>query len=246
MLNCIGLQLPRFSPRQKQLLQSTSPDFIGINHYSTFYVKDCIYSECSSGSDRPIRGFLETTTERDGTPIGQPTGKARFFVVPRGLEKAIDYVKQRYNNKPMFVTENGFASPIQQNERVEDLLQDIDRVKYHKDYLSAVASAVRNGANVQGYFVWSLLDNFEWADGYNSRFGLYYVDRTTLKRSPKLSARWLNNFLTNDTAATSRFHQGSVENSVRKTKNVPLTSSSEANKTETIKTSSNTLSTFLD
>lgn len=56
----------------------------------------------------------------------------------------------------------------------------------------------RNGADVRGYFIWSLMDNFEWVHGYKNRFGLYYVDRKTLNRTPKLSARWFTSFLTNN------------------------------------------------
>ncbi|XP_059456055.1 beta-glucosidase 4-like [Corylus avellana] len=79
------------------------------------------------------------------------------------MEKIIDYIKKRYNNKPMFVTENGFCPPPQQSEQV---LEDTNRIKLHKDYLSGLASAIRNGADVRGYFIWSLMDNFEWASGY--------------------------------------------------------------------------------
>lgn len=98
---------------------------------------------------------------------------------------------------PMFVTENGF-SPPQQNDQVEALLQDTNRVDFHKSYLAALARAIRNGADVRGYFVWSLVDNFEWIDGYSQRYGLYYVDRQTLERVPKLSAKWYKKFLANE------------------------------------------------
>ncbi|KAH0986717.1 hypothetical protein GBA52_013894 [Prunus armeniaca] len=160
MRHCHGLELPRFSAKEKQLLRG-SIDFVGVNHYSTLYVKDCIHSPCPSGGDRPIMGFLNTTGYRDGVPIGEPTGLADFFVVPRGMEKIIDYVKQRYNNMPLFVTENEVA-------------------------------------DVRGYFVWSVMDNFEWVKGYTKRFGLYYVDRETLERTPKLSVGWFASFLRNN------------------------------------------------
>ncbi|CAL9017289.1 unnamed protein product [Prunus brigantina] len=157
MRHCHGLKLPRFSAKEKQLLRG-SIDFIGVNHYSTLYVKDCIHSPCPSGTggDRPIMGFLNTTGYRDGVPIGEPTGLDDFFVVPRGMEKIIDYVKQRYTNMPI------------------------------------------SGADVRGYFVWSAMDNFEWVKGYTKRFGLYYVDRETLERTPKLSVRWFGSFLRNN------------------------------------------------
>lgn len=74
MRHCNGLELPRFSAKEKVLLRG-SIDFIGVNHYSSLYVKDCIYSPCPSGGDHPIMGFLNTTGYRDGVPIGEPVYK---------------------------------------------------------------------------------------------------------------------------------------------------------------------------
>lgn len=191
----LGSALPTFSPEETSYVKG-SLDFIGMNFYTSLYAKDCIHSACISGGDRPIRGFVHTTGERDGEPIGGRCGNPRFFVVPEGMEKIVNYMKERYNNMPMFVTENGF-SPPQQNDQVQALLQDTNRVNFHKSYLAALARAIRNGADVRGYFVWSLVDNFEWIDGYSQRYGLYYVDRQTLERVPKLSAKWYKNFLAN-------------------------------------------------
>ncbi|GFP78592.1 probable inactive beta-glucosidase 14 [Phtheirospermum japonicum] len=108
-----GSELPSFSSEESELLRD-SIDFIGINHYGTLYAKDCIHSSCqcndsscTQGGDRPIRGFVYTTGERDGVLIGEQTGMARFFAVPRGMEDIVSYVKERYHNKPMIVTENG-------------------------------------------------------------------------------------------------------------------------------------------
>ncbi|KAL0001147.1 hypothetical protein SO802_014928, partial [Lithocarpus litseifolius] len=212
MRHILGSELLRFSPRERKLIEG-SLDFIGINHYSTLYAKDCTHSACTDGEDRPIQGFVNTTGYRDGVAIGGLTGLPRFFVVPEGMEKIIDYVKKRYNNKPMFVTENGFPPPEQQSEQVQDLLEDKDRIKFHKAYLAALARAIRNGADVRGYFIWSLIDNFEWVHGYKKRFGLYYVDRQTLNRTLKLSARWFTSFLTNNSHSNKdEFWRDSFEN----------------------------------
>ncbi|PSS06315.1 Beta-glucosidase [Actinidia chinensis var. chinensis] len=191
-----GSELPRFSPEEREYIKG-SIDFIGINHYSTFYTKDCIYSSCILGGDRPIRGFVNTTGERNGVPIGDRTGMVAFFVVPRGMEEIVNYVKERYHNKPMYILENGYSPPRQQDVQVQDLLNDVKRVEFHKAYLASLARAIKNGADVRGYFVWALMDNYEWVEGYSLMFGLYYVDRQTLKRIPKLSAKWYNSFLTN-------------------------------------------------
>ncbi|KAF5728021.1 hypothetical protein HS088_TW21G00163 [Tripterygium wilfordii] len=199
MCHYLGSSLPSFSLEEVEYVKG-SIDFIGINHYETLYIKDCIYSACPSGYDHPIRGFIYTTGERDGVPIGERTAIPSFFIVPRGMEKIVDYIKERYNNSPMFVTENGYAPPKQQDEQLQDLLLDVKRISYHKAYLAALARVIRNGADVRGYFLWCLMDNLEWKNGYTMRFGLYYVDRQTLQRMPKLSAKWYSDFLTNGTS----------------------------------------------
>ncbi|XP_052208480.1 beta-glucosidase 18-like [Diospyros lotus] len=198
MRHYLGNDLPSFSPEERKIIKG-STDFFGLNHYSTLYAKDCIYSKCIPGWDRPIRGFAYTTEERDGVPIGDRTGMVRFFVVPAGMEKVINYLKERYHNeKPLYVLENGYSPPREQNVRVQDLLNDVKRIEYHTAYLSHLAKAIRNGADVRGYFVWSLMDNYEWAEGYGPMFGLHYVDRQTLERTPKLSALWFKSFLNNN------------------------------------------------
>ncbi|KAK9150025.1 hypothetical protein Syun_008334 [Stephania yunnanensis] len=197
MRQVLGPRLPRFSSEESNQLKH-GIDFIGINHYSTFYAKDCIYSQCDKGK-HAIEGLVNIGFEKDGVPIGDPQqGMLVFRVVPSGLEKIIDYLKTRYNNKPMFVTENGFSQKDDGTQLVNELLQDDRRVEYHKSYLGSLKNAIRDGADVRGYFVWSFMDNFEWDLGYTIRFGLYYVDYQTLKRIPKLSAKWFRNFLTNN------------------------------------------------
>ncbi|KAJ4850766.1 hypothetical protein Tsubulata_033921 [Turnera subulata] len=194
MRQYLGSALPKFLPEEIDYVKG-SLDFIGINHYTTLYAKDCIHSPCILGADRAIRGYAYTNGERDGVPIGERCANPRFFVVPEGLEKTVNYIKDRYQNMPMFVTENGY-SPPQQNEQA--LLHDEKRVHFHKSYLASLSKAIRDGADVRGYFIWSLVDNFEWIDGYSMRYGIHYVDRVTLERRPKLSAIWYRNFLTNN------------------------------------------------
>ncbi|XP_038898509.1 beta-glucosidase 18-like [Benincasa hispida] len=194
MREILGSQLPSFSDFEKSIIRG-SVDYICVNHYTTFYTKDCLHSACPNGGDHPIKGFLDTMEYRDSVPIGDPTGVDKLFVVPRGMEKIINYIKQRYPNRPILVTENGYSMPPSDGNTVEDILNDTKRINYHKNYLASVAKAMRNGADVRGYFIWSLLDNFEWTDGYAARFGLLYVDLQTLERRPKLSAHWFTSFL---------------------------------------------------
>ncbi|KAL0545671.1 hypothetical protein IC582_015562 [Cucumis melo] len=194
MREVFGSQLPSFSKTEKSIIKG-SLDYICVNHYTTLYTKDCLHSPCSNGGDRPIKGFLDTTGYRDSVSIGDPTGVDRFFVVPRGLEKIINYIRQRYPNNPIVVTENGYSMPPSDGKTLEDIINDTKRVNFHKNYLASLVRAMRNGADVRGYFVWSLMDNFEWIDGFTTRFGLWYVDFQTLERHPKLSAHWFASFL---------------------------------------------------
>ncbi|EPS72713.1 hypothetical protein M569_02044, partial [Genlisea aurea] len=194
MKRILGDQMPTFSSEEKILLED-SIDFIGVNHYSTLFAKDCIRSNCSETSNRPIRGFVETSGENsNGVLIGERTGMLNFFVVPSGMEHFLNYVADRYRNKPIIVTENGVYSYYATNKQ-HDPANDVKRVRYHQSYLAHVARAMRNGADVRGYMVWSLMDNFEWDLGYRIKFGLYRVESGTLNRIPKLAALWYRDFL---------------------------------------------------
>ncbi|CAN4102865.1 unnamed protein product [Withania somnifera] len=203
-----GRKLPRFSSEEKLLIKNNT-DFIGLNHYTTLFVKDCLHSNCTCvhdnnhnptcthGENRAILGFLLTAGKnKDGVFIGDAMGLPGLYVVPQGMEDIVDYIKKRYNNIPIFVTENGYGSNENQQEGY-DLDKDKNRIKFHKAYLASLARSIRKGADVRGYFIWSLMDNFEWTFGYTIKFGLYHVDPLTLERSPKLSAHWYQDFLTN-------------------------------------------------
>ncbi|KAJ0593456.1 putative beta-glucosidase [Helianthus annuus] len=209
---CLGNALPSFSRDEKNFMKN-SVDFIGINHYSTIYAKDCTNSSCSATENRAIQGFVETVGERDDVLIGEQTGVEGSYVVPRGMEEIVNLIKICYNNMPMFITENGYSSPDVHEQRVNELTNDVKRIEYHAKHLASLAKSIRGGADVRGYFVWSLMDNLEWLSGYKVRFGLYYVDRKTLARIPKLSAKWYKNFLINNTdlanKETSRIYTSS-------------------------------------
>ncbi|GJV10557.1 beta-glucosidase 18 isoform X1 [Tanacetum coccineum] len=199
----LGSKLPSFSLDEKKFMKK-SIDFIGLNHYSSIYTKDCTNSSCSATGNRAITGFVDTVGERDGVLIGALTGSEGSYVVPRGMEKIVNTMKIRYNNLPMYITENGYSSPDVHEKQVNELLNDVKRVEYHTTYLSSLAKSIRGGANVRGYFAWSLMDSYEWLQGYSVRYGLYYVDHQTLTRIPKLSARWYKNFLRNHSDLVSK------------------------------------------
>ncbi|XP_077253989.1 beta-glucosidase 18-like isoform X2 [Tasmannia lanceolata] len=194
MHEILGSILPTFSRKDREKLRK-GLDFIGLNHYSGVYVKDCLFSACEFGNgNTKSEGFIYETKEKDGIFIGEPTVMG-WCIYPQGMEKIVLYIMDRYSNIPVFITENGFADENHPNVNIGSFLHDVERVKYISGYLDALATAIRKGADVRGYFAWSLFDNFEWIFGYTKRFGLIFVDLETLNRTPKLSANWYKQFI---------------------------------------------------
>jgi beta-glucosidase len=110
-------------------------------------------------------------------------------VYPEGLLRTLLWVKERYGDVPLYVTENGAAFPDRapgRNGRVEDPL----RVRYYRDHLRAAREAIRRGVDLRGYFAWSLLDNYEWSAGFSKRFGIVRVDYRTQRRTLKASGEY--------------------------------------------------------
>ncbi|CAN6333885.1 unnamed protein product [Urochloa humidicola] len=136
---------------------------------------------------------------RNGVPIGPMSASTwyfTFYIYPKGLHELLLYVKEKYGNPTVYITENGVPEINNSSLTLQESLKDDIRVQYYHEHLLALLSAVRDGANVKGYFAWSLLDDFEWASGYTLRFGINFVDYNDgLKRYPKDSAHWFKKFL---------------------------------------------------
>jgi len=149
-----------------------SIDFVGINYYSREVVR-------AGANGEPI-------------PVRAGEGEARtqmgWEVFPQGLEEGIARVAREYAPARIYVTENGaaYADEVDVAGRIEDAR----RVEYLRGHVAATSRALARGAPIGGYFVWSFLDNFEWAYGYARRFGLFHVDFATQRRRPKDSAHW--------------------------------------------------------
>ncbi|XP_019083643.1 PREDICTED: beta-glucosidase 45 isoform X1 [Camelina sativa] len=196
MVNILGTALPQFSSNQVKSLNNSKVDFIGINHYTSYFIQDCLTSSCNAGYGAfKAEGFALKLDRKGNVSIGELTDVDWQHIDPEGFHKMLNYLTDRYPNIPMFITENGFGDLQKPETTDKELLHDTKRIQYISGYLEALQVAMRDGANVKGYFVWSLLDNFEWLDGYKLRFGLFHVDYTTLKRTPKESASWYKNFI---------------------------------------------------
>lgn len=152
-------------------------DWFGLNHYSPHYIK----------TDSNIIGatFGAPPDDVPRTSIGWP-------VVPDAFRDTMLDVHRRFG-LPTYVLENGTAA----DDKLDSAggIEDPGRIAYLQAYVDAMQEAISAGADVRGYFAWSLLDNFEWASGYSQRFGLVYVDFATQRRIPKASARWYSNLI---------------------------------------------------
>lgn len=156
--------LPSFTSEESELLKG-SIDFFGLNHYTSVYVQ-------APSQAHPAQGALNVHVlrHRKGLAIGPQGASEWLYVVPWGLGKLLSHIHERYE-LPIWITENGVDVPGEDVAPLPSVLNDTFRSDYLRDYLEYVALAVRTGVRVEGYTVWSLLDNFEWLDGYTKRFG---------------------------------------------------------------------------
>ncbi|EEE68974.1 hypothetical protein OsJ_27885 [Oryza sativa Japonica Group] len=136
-----------------------------------------------------LRGY------RNSIPIGPPAYTPIFFNYPPGLRELLLYVKRRYNNPTIYITENGTDEANNSTIPISEALKDETRIGFHYKHLQFVHKAIQEGVKVKGYFTWTFMDCFEFGDGFKDRFGLIYVDRATLARFRKKSSYWFADFL---------------------------------------------------
>lgn len=198
----MGSRLPKFTAAQSDMVKG-SLDFMAINYYTARYVDESSSSLASLNLSYSTDCHCNITTEKDGVPIGQPTDQAWEYIYPEGIREFALYVKTNYNDPPIYVTENGMAEANNESLPLEDALRDGLKISFFQLHLSYLLKAMKEGANVKGYFAWTFLDDFEWDEGYTFRFGLTFVDyKDGLKRYLKDSALWFKSFLSS--------HNGSV------------------------------------
>ncbi|KAG7625657.1 Glycoside hydrolase family 1 [Arabidopsis thaliana x Arabidopsis arenosa] len=193
--NIVKERLPKFTEEEVKMVKG-SIDFVGINQYTTYFMSDPKISTTPKDLGYQQDWNVTFNFAKNGTPIGPRAHSEWLYNVPWGMYKALMYIKERYGNPTMILSENGMDDPG--NITLTQGLNDTTRVKYYRDYLVQLKKAVDDGANLTGYFAWSLLDNFEWLSGYTSRFGIVYVDYKDLKRYPKMSALWFKQLLKRD------------------------------------------------
>jgi beta-glucosidase len=199
MKELVGARLPTFTATQKKMLKG-SVDFYALNHYSSRYYADCNAScqaAATSAGWFDDQNAIVSNVNSDGEAIGPVAESSWLNVVPRGIRDVLLWLSDRYGSPDIYITENGVDAPGESALALEEALNDTFRVDFYRDYLDNVLQAMAKGVLVKGFFAWSFMDNFEWADGYNCRFGLHYVDYQdpALPRYAKKSAQWYKQFI---------------------------------------------------
>jgi beta-glucosidase len=170
----LGAATPAIQPEDFEIMQAPL-DYIGINFYTR-----AVYESDGAGGYRQV-----DLPDVPRTDMG-------WEIYPQAFTDLLVDLTHRYQLPPLYITENGCAAQDElQNGQVADLM----RVDYYQQHLNAVDAAVRQGVDVRGYFAWSLMDNFEWAEGYTKRFGIVYVDYPTQTRVIKQSGLAYRDFL---------------------------------------------------
>jgi beta-glucosidase len=177
MLESFGADVPTIADGDMRIIAAPT-DFLGVNYYSRSVVR---------------------ANQNGGAPLSHPDPHSEYTdmgweVYPEGLYRLLLRLRDEYEPKPLYITENGAAfADVRSHDGV---VYDLERIAYLDGHLDAIGRAIEAGVPVRGYFVWSLLDNFEWALGYSKRFGIVYVDYPTLERVPKSSYYWYRDLIT--------------------------------------------------
>ncbi|GLT27928.1 hypothetical protein SLA2020_028930 [Shorea laevis] len=195
MREMVGNRLPNFTKEQSKMIKG-SIDFLGVNYYTTSYVEDSKY-DSNVNLSYTTDDHVNISTEKNGIPIcGEPS------FCPWGLRDMLLYIKGKYKSPTIIITENGMGDDAKKSSTMIDFINDNLRIKYHSVHLLYLSKTIKEEVDVRGYYLWSFLDNFEWAEGYTTRFGITYVDYNDgLQRYFKNSALWFRNFLKKENIA---------------------------------------------
>lgn len=180
-----GANAPKYTPEDLKTISSPI-DYVGINVYTPHYY-------VTAADD--VHGFAVLPMPASFPHTSSPWHK----IDPAALYWAPRHVAKLWNPKAIYITENGLSSS--DRPAADGQVYDLDRIMLLRSYLGQLQRATAEGVPVQGYFLWSLLDNFEWSDGLDTRYGLYHVDFETLKRTPKLSVSFYREVIARNAVA---------------------------------------------
>jgi beta-glucosidase len=156
-------------------------DFLGVNYYTRLLV-----------TYDPSNPVTQAKAVRKNTP----TTERSWEIYPNGLYEVLMNLRTNYGNPLLYVTENGAA--FEDNVIRDGKVQDDDRITFLRDHIAAAYRAIKEGVRLNGYSVWTIIDNFEWAEGYSKRFGLVHTNYQSLRRTPKKSFYWYKHVIANN------------------------------------------------
>ncbi|MDD2922815.1 MAG: GH1 family beta-glucosidase [Anaerolineales bacterium] len=179
----IGAHQPKIQAGDLDLIHQPI-DFLGLNHYNSDIVSYDLFGGLNKARITPYSASGWGRTEMN------------WGIHPLGLKNEVMYVKENYGNPALYLNENGCAMPDEPD--ANGFVRDWDRIRFVQAHLQVLHEAIQDGANVKGYFLWSVFDNFEWERGFSKRFGIVRVDFDSLERTPKQSAYWYRNVIANN------------------------------------------------
>jgi beta-glucosidase len=193
MVEAVGQRLPSWTPQEVKLIQGAHDEHFFMNHYTTLYVRAGDDAGCGWNCD----AAAETSGYNfaNGEAIGTPSSNGWLYNYGPGLGLLMNWYNERYPGSKFLVTENGWGNA---SATVEDEVRsDLERCNFYRDYIGNMSAiATQNDIDVVAYYAWSMVDNYEWADGFATRFGLTFVNYTSQERTPKMSLRWFKKHVT--------------------------------------------------
>jgi beta-glucosidase len=189
--NRVRLARPKVRPADMPII-SRPIDFLGLNYYSREFGRYAWYVPF-------LQFWSDGNMDFDHEQVinGMPYTASGREVYPQGLYEALVRIQREYGNPLLYITENGAAFT---DNAIDGRVHDPLRVDYLHSHFEAAARAMRDGVNLKGYFIWTLMDNFEWQEGYRKRFGLIHVDHQTQQRTIKDSGYWVREMIRNQTS----------------------------------------------
>jgi len=191
----VGSRLPTWTEEEVKLVQGSHDGHFFVNSYSANFARQATRAdECgwSCDSEAETSGYNFSS----GAAIGTPSSNGWLFNYGPGLGEIVNWYSKRYRGVTFVITENGWGNASSTMEAEMDV-DDLERCNYYRDNIGNLSAlAFQNGFEVDAYFAWSLMDNYEWSDGFSVRFGLTFVNYTTGQRTPKMSARWFQEHVT--------------------------------------------------
>ncbi|KAI8476683.1 MAG: glycoside hydrolase superfamily [Monoraphidium minutum] len=174
--------LPVFTAAEKALLKM-SYDYVGMTLYTAKY---------ATSNGKPD-GFRVRTVDKDNKPMGEQAESYWLYNVPWAINRMLNYLDNRYDRPEIWILENGISEKGEAARVGAAALVDPLRTKYFRGYIDEVCKAQQSGVRLTHYYIWSFVDNWEWKEGFSTKFGIVHVDfkNKTLPRTPKQSAKWL-------------------------------------------------------